>query len=113
MGRNLQQLAKAEKFWVKKMQVKLHSHMEKGEFKTLSAFVNNEGVIRVGGRVDSAIVSYETRHPALLPSDHWVSLLIMRHAHQFGHNGIAATTTKTRIKYWIIKAAKLSKQVKK
>ena len=108
-----EELAKAEKFWVKKMQVKLHSHMEKGEFKTLSAFVDNEGVIRVGGRVDAAIVSYETRHPALLPSDHWVSLLIMRHAHQFGHNGIAATTAKTRIKYWIIKAAKLSKQVKK
>ena len=108
-----EELAKAEKFWVKKMQVKLHSHMEKGEFKTLSAFVDNEGVIRVGGRVDSAIVSYETRHPALLPSDHWVSLLIMRHAHQFGHNGSAATTAKTRIKYWIIKAAKLSKQVKK
>jgi len=32
--------------------------------------------------VDEAIVSYETRHPALLPSDHWISMLITRHAHR-------------------------------
>ena len=57
-------------------------------------------------------MSYDTKHPVLLPSSHWISLLIVRQAHQFGHNGIAATTAKTRRKYWIVKANDLAKSVK-
>ena len=62
--------------------------------------------------MDEAVVSYETKHPALLPSDHWISWLITTHVHQYGHNGVAATTAKTRSKFWILKANKLSKSVK-
>ena len=69
-------------------------------------------MIRVRGRVDEAIVSYDTKHPALLPSNHWLSWLIRKHAHQRGHNGVVATTTKTRKKFLILKANKLSKAVK-
>ena len=58
--------------------------------------------------MDEAIVSYEKKHPALLPGDHWISLLVTRHAHQYGHSGVAATTGKTRRKFWILKANKLS-----
>ena len=43
--------------------------MEKAEFKSLSPFKDDKGIIRVGGRVDKAIVSYEQKHPALLPSE--------------------------------------------
>lgn len=35
--------------------------------------------------MDSAIVSYETKHPALLPNDHKISRLIMQEVHQCGH----------------------------
>ena len=62
--------------------------------------------------MDEAIVSYDAKHPALLPSNHWISLLITRHAHQYGHNGVAATTARTRRKFWILKGSKLSKAVK-
>ena len=86
--------------------------MKKEEFKNLSSFTDEQGVVRVGGRVDQAIMSYDTRQPALLPSDHWISPLITRHAHQHGHRGVAATTAKIRTKYWILKATKLSKSVK-
>ena len=43
---------------------------------------------------------------------HWISLLITRHAHQYGHNGVATTAAKTRRKYWIIKISKLAKKIK-
>lgn len=103
-------LAKAERLWIKEAQTPLHSLMTKGEFKNLSPFTDEQGVVRVGGRVDQAIMSYDTRHPVLLPSDHWISTLITRHAHQHRHSGVAATTAKT--KYWILKATKLSNSVK-
>ena len=107
-----EELEVAEMFWIKEAQKGLHRRMENGEFKNLSPFLDPKGVIRVGGRVSEAIVSYETKHPALLPGDHWISLLITRHAHQYGHSGIAATTAKTRRKFWILKGNKLSKSVK-
>ena len=50
-------LAKAERFWIKEAQTPLHSRMTKGEFKNLSPFTDEQGVVRVGGRVDQAIMS--------------------------------------------------------
>lgn len=107
-----EELQQAELYWINQAQTTLYSRLNRGEFKSLSPFKDENGIIRVGGRVDEAIVSYETRHPALLPSDHWISVLITRHAHQYGHSGVAATTGKTRRKFWILKATKLSKSVK-
>ena len=43
--------------------------------------ISDEGIIRVGGRMDKAIVSYEAKHPALLPHDHKISRLITQEAH--------------------------------
>ena len=107
-----EELLQAELYWIKDAQKRLHDRMAKGEFKTLSPFSDDRGIIRVGERLDKAIVSYETKHPALLPSTHWISLLITRHVHQFGHPGVVTTTAKTRQQYWILKANKLSKLVK-
>ena len=107
-----EELLQAELFWIKDAQKSLHDRMAKGEFKTLSPFTDEKGIIRVGGRLDKAIVSYETKHPALLPSTHWISLLITRHKHQFGHPGVVTTTAKIRQQYWILKGNKLSKSVK-
>jgi hypothetical protein len=47
----------------------------------LTPFVDADGIIRVGGRVDNAVVSYETKHPVLLPYSHRVSRLITEEAH--------------------------------
>lgn len=107
-----EELLQSELFWIRDAQKGLHDRLAKGEFKTLSPFIDDKGIIRVGGRLDKAIVSYETKHPALLPTANWISLLITRHMHQFGHPGVAATTAKIRQQYWILKANKLRKSVK-
>ena len=78
----------------------------------LSPFIDDKGIIRVGGRVDEVIVSYDQKHPALLLNEHNISLLITRHMHKYGHTGVATTTAKTRRKYWILKANKLSRSVR-
>ena len=107
-----QELHEAELFWIKEAQRSLKDRMKKGEFKSLSPFQDEDGVIRVGGRVSKAFVTYDCKHPVLLPHDHWISLLITRNAHQFGHNGVATTTAKVRRKYWVIRAHDLAKSVK-
>ena len=107
-----EELEKAEMSWIRSAQEDLKGRMKNGEFKTLSPFVDDKGIIRVGGRIDKAVMSYEEKHPVLLPSKHRISLLITSHMHNQGHPGIATTTAKTRRKYWILKASKLSKAVK-
>lgn len=103
-----EELKDAEPYWLKESQKTLRDGLGKGEFRNLSPYIAQEGIWRVGGQADKALVSYETRHPVLLPGDHWISRLIIQHAHQFGHPGVA----KTRTKYWIIQAHDLAKSIK-
>ena len=85
-----QELQNAEDHWIKESQ------------KRFSPYTDSDGIVRVGGRVDKALVSYKTKHPALLPREHWISLLITRHVHQCGHTAVAATEAKTRRRFWIL-----------
>ena len=48
----------------------------------------------------------------LLPGDHRISRIIVQHARQFGHPGMATTVAKTRTKYWIARAHDLAKSIK-
>ena len=52
-----QELEKAEKYWVKESQKTLQDRLKKGELQQLSPFTDENGIIRVGGRVDEALVS--------------------------------------------------------
>ena len=109
---SVQELEKGRKHVIKHAQRSLQHRLVKNEFKMLSPFVDDEGIIRVGGCVNKAIVSYETKHPVLLPHDHVVSCLIMQEAHRCGHPGVATTVAKTRTNYWIVRGHDLAKAVK-
>ena len=107
-----QELEEGRKPVIRQAEKNLQKRLVNNEFKMLGPFVDDEGIIRVGGRVDKAIVCYETKHPVLLPHDHVVSRLIMQEAHQCGHPGVATTVAKTRINYWIVRGHDLSKAIK-
>ena len=47
-----------------------------------------EGTIRVGGRIRRAPIPFDAIHPMILPRDHPVFTLIVRHYHEYlGHAG--------------------------
>ena len=107
-----EELQDAEEYWLKQAQSNLSRRLKKGEFKTLSPYVDDKKLIRVGGRVDPSLVSYDNECPVLLPYNHHISKIIVRDAHSIGHNGVAVTVAKTRVKYWIIKAHRIAKLIK-
>jgi hypothetical protein len=107
-----EELQAAEEYWLEQAQSSLFQRMKKGDFKTLSPYVDDKKLIRVGGRVDPSLVSYDNERPVLLPYNSHISKVIIRDAHQVGHNGVAATVAKTRKKYWIIKAHRIAKVIK-
>jgi hypothetical protein len=96
------ELEQAEELLVKTAQKELHERAENKEFNMLSPFTDDKAIIRVGGRVDKAIVTYDSKHPVLLPKNHHTSYLITKDVHQITHTGIASTAAKTRRKFWII-----------
>ena len=79
----------------------------------LDPFLDEDGqVYLVGGRVGSAPMSYDVRHPYLLPEKSHISLLIVRDRHTHAlHGGHLRTAAEVRKKYWIVGDMNLSKNV--
>eukprot|EP00057_Strongylocentrotus_purpuratus_P002977 XP_003725633.2 PREDICTED: uncharacterized protein LOC100892397 [Strongylocentrotus purpuratus] len=81
-----------------KRSMKRASHLYK-----LDPFVDERGVLRVGGRLRRSEGSFEVIHPAILPQKHHVTELIIRHCHQISHLGRGMTINELRGNgFWII-----------
>ena len=70
----------------------------------LNVFVDDEGVLRVGGRLQESSLPFGVKHPAVLPKDHHVTSLIIGHYHNtIQHQGRAMTINEIRSNgLWII-----------
>ena len=71
-----------------------------------------EGVLRVGGRLQEApVLTFEEKHPIILPRNHHVSDLVTRHCHKtLAHAGREQTVAETRKGFWIIGGRGLAKK---
>ena len=49
--------------------------------KKLSPYIEDEGLLRVGGRLEQADLKFEERHSLILPSSHHATTLIVRYYH--------------------------------
>ena len=70
----------------------------------LDPFVDNNGVLRVGGRLRRATLEFGEKHPVLIPKKNHVADLITRHYHrQVHHQGRQITHGAIRqAGYWLI-----------
>ena len=54
----------------------------------LNPVLDSEGILRVGGRLENAAISYDNKHQIILPYRHHVTNLIIQKYHQeAGHPG--------------------------
>lgn len=75
----------------------------KSKLKSLDPFLDEVGILRVGGSLKNAQLPYEQQHPAILPKSHHVTDIIIEHFHhQNYHSGVQATFYAIRRKYWLI-----------
>ena len=70
----------------------------------LDAFIDGDGVLRVGGRIRNASIPYDVKHPVILPSKGHVTMLLVRHHHErISHQGRGISLNDLRTHgYWII-----------
>ncbi|XP_070517900.1 uncharacterized protein [Cardiocondyla obscurior] len=84
--------------------LKLNKCVDNGsKLKSLSPFVDGEGLIRVGGRLKNAQVRFDTCHPILLPHGHAITKMIIQSEHQRNlHCGLQATMAFVSQRFWPI-----------
>lgn len=72
------------------------------ELRKLDVFLDPFGILRVGGRLTNADIPYAHKHPALLPSSHPLTILIIDHHHlRLNHSGSNALQTYLQREFWI------------
>jgi len=78
----------------------------------LNPFIDDSGILRVGGRLKASFLPYTTKHPILLPGTHTFSRLIIIHEHEkHFHAGSQATLAAIRQKYWLVSARNIVRQI--
>ena len=95
------------------------SHLKHGEkiddrsrLIPLNPFVDNEGILRVGGRLVHSELPFDQKHPILLPSNHHITRLIIREEHvRLKHAGAQTTLYSVRELYWPLDARNIIRRI--
>ncbi|XP_045493460.1 uncharacterized protein LOC123692730 [Colias croceus] len=81
---------------------------KKSKLVSLNPIVDEDGILRVGGRLQQAILSDERKHPIILPRKSQFTTLIIADAHERTfHGGPQLMQNYLQSKYWIIGAKDL------
>ena len=74
--------------------------------------VLDEGVLRVGGRLSKSAMPDEAKRPMILPKDHHICTLLLRHIHEnLGHAGRNHILSTLRQRYWIVNANSATRKI--
>ncbi|XP_026471164.1 uncharacterized protein LOC113375440 [Ctenocephalides felis] len=83
-----------------------------GKLKALNPFVDAEGLLRVGGRLENADISYDQKHPIILPKANLAIDIFIRSEHErLLHAGTQTTLANIRLKYWPIDGRNTVKRI--
>nr|XP_023661387.1 uncharacterized protein LOC111840623 [Paramormyrops kingsleyae] len=77
--------------------------------KKLSVVIDADGLLRVGGRLSHAALSDKEKRPIIIPHDHHIATLIVRHYHnRVAHQGRHITEGAIRAEgFWILGGKRL------
>lgn len=83
----------------------------KSKLVALNPLLDESGILRVGGRIENSPVSFDHKHPMLLPANHPLSYLITSYTHlKYLHAGPQLTLSLIRRKYWPLNGRNMIRQ---
>ena len=84
----------------------------KGNLISLNPFLDNSGILRVGGRLLNAPIVYDHKHPMILASDHPLTILLIEYEHRrLLHAGCQHTLASLRTRFWPISGKRVVRKV--
>lgn len=79
---------------------------------SLSPFIDDSGILRVGGRLNNSNLDYNQKHPIILPSKHPLTKLLIHQTHIDNlHCGQQQVLYTLRQKYWPINAKSVIRKI--
>ena len=115
------EIKRAEHLWIKAIQTDTYGQ----ELQTLNKktkkvipliqqlrlFVDEDGLLHCGGRLQNADVRYDAKYPILIPGKHFSELVVKdAHMHML-HAGLESTVSHIRQTFWIPKIRQVVKSV--
>ncbi|XP_065086854.1 uncharacterized protein LOC135708681 [Ochlerotatus camptorhynchus] len=92
-----------------RQQVEVSSH---SSLHQLKPFLDEEGVLRVGGRLQQSSLSYDVRHPILIPRHSILTSFLLNHDHIVHHHcGPQTLLAVSRRRFWIISGSSAARKV--
>ena len=70
-----------------------------GKLQRLNPFLDNEGILRVGGRLNNSQMPFHLRHPIILPKSSVTELIIDQEHRRKYHSGTQSTLYAIRQRY--------------
>ncbi|GFW79082.1 integrase catalytic domain-containing protein [Trichonephila clavipes] len=84
----------------------------KSKILNLSPFLDDKGIIRVGGRLKHSRLPYSSKHPILLPAKSKLTIIIVKYYHgKYFHLGPQHLLYQVRLKYWPIHGRNICRKV--
>ena len=77
----------------------------------LNPFLDEQGILRVGGRLKNSDIPQNTKHPIILPPGRLTLLLITKIHAENAHAGATFILAALRLKYWPLHAVSLVKRI--
>lgn len=85
---------------------------EKSKILSLNPFIDEEGILRVGGRLKNSKFDYNKKHPMLLSSKHYLTRLIFEYEHiRLLHAGPQQLLFSVRQRFWPTASRNLARSV--
>lgn len=79
---------------------------------SLSPFLDEFGLLRVGGRLENSTFSFDKKHPILLSSKHRLTRLIFEEEHRkLMHAGPQLLLYSVRERYWVVNGRNIARSV--
>lgn len=79
--------------------------------KSLNPFIDAEGILRVGGRLQHSALPYSHKHQIILPKESTVTHLLIQNEHlKLLHSGQKLVLSSLQQRYWIVNGLRLVKK---
>ncbi|KAI7796759.1 hypothetical protein IRJ41_005739 [Triplophysa rosa] len=94
-----------------KQRKEIKSSNQRNKLHRLNPFLDEYGILRVGGRLRHSALHPHVKHPAILPKDSYISTLLVKYYHErVHHQGRGMTVNELRSNgFWIVGCSKAVK----
>lgn len=79
---------------------------------SLTPFIDDSKVIRVGGRLQNSVMPFRSKHPIVVPKNHPFTIAIINHYHlKYFHAGPQALLAAVRQTFWPVNGKELTRKI--